>query len=408
MKNLDRKYAELLVKTGVNVQKGQTLLINAGPEHHEFVTILTEIAYENGAKEVIVKFTSEAITRLNYLYQDTETLTDVPEWKIDEYEDYRHRDLCMIALRSPNPGLMDDVDSKKVSASMQANGKVMAKFRNYSMSSQGQWLVAAYPTYNWANAVFPDADHEEGYQKLYESILYASRVTEDNDPQQAWVEHNEVLAHQNKLLNDYDFKAIKFKNARGTDIQVGLVENHIWNGGKKNSQKGIAFNANIPTEESFTTPDRIAVEGIVYNTKPLNNNGRLIDGFWLKFENGVVVDFDAKQGYDALKELLATDENSNRIGEIALISHDSPISNLNLLFYNTLFDENASCHIALGQGYPLIPDGGMMDREELLSHNVNQSMIHVDFMFGSEDMNAIGITKDGKEVTIIEAGNIIL
>ena len=408
MKQIDNKYAKLLITTGVNVQKGQTLVINADPIHHEFVNILVEEAYKTGAKEVIVEYASESLARLHYLYKDIEDLTNVPQWTIDKYDDYLTKDLCKLALRSPNPGVMDDVDSKKITAATQARGKALERYSQYSMNSLGQWLVAAYPTIAWAKKVFPELGEQEAYDKLYEYILYACRVSEDNDPEALWVAHNIQLAKQNKALNDNDFKAVHFKNSKGTDITVGLVEGHIWSGGNEPGENGVKFNANIPTEETFTTPDRMNVNGIVYNTLPLNNNGRLIDKFWLKFKDGEVVEFDAEVGKEALSELLNTDENSKRIGEIALISDDSPISNLNTLFYNTLFDENASCHMALGRGYPLIPNGGKMTKEELLERNVNQSLIHVDFMFGSSDMHADGITKDGKNVAIIRDGNIIL
>lgn len=408
MKQIDNKYAKLLITTGVNVQKGQTLVINADPIHHEFVNILVEEAYKTGAKEVIVEYASESLARLHYLYKDIEDLTNVPQWTIDKYDDYLTKDLCKLALRSPNPGVMDDVDSKKITAATQARGKALERYSQYSMNSLGQWLVAAYPTIAWAKKVFPELGEQEAYDKLYEYILYACRVSEDNDPEALWEAHNIQLAKQNKALNDYDFKAVHFKNSKGTDITVGLVEGHIWSGGNEPGENGVKFNANIPTEETFTTPDRMNVNGIVYNTLPLNNNGRLIDKFWLKFKDGEVVEFDAEVGKEALSELLNTDENSKRIGEIALISDDSPISNLNTLFYNTLFDENASCHMALGRGYPLIPNGGKMTKEELLERNINQSLIHVDFMFGSSDMHADGITKDGKNVAIIRDGNIIL
>lgn len=408
MKNIDRKYANLLVETALNVQPNQTLIINAGPEHHEFVALLTEEAYKLNAKQVIVKFTSEQISRLHYLYQSEETLTHIPESLILEHDEYLKEDLVKLALRSPNPGLMNDVDASKVMAVSQVRGKALQAFANYSMSNQGQWLVAAYPTYNWAKAVFPELEAQAAYDKLYEYILYATRVTEDNDPKQEWEKHNAQLHKQNSALNAYNFESVHFKNGLGTDITIGLVKGHIWSGGNSPSQKGIPFNANVPTEESFTTPDRMNVNGIVFNTLPLNNNGRLIDKFWLKFEDGVVVDFDAEQGKEALESLLNTDENSRRIGEIALVSFDSPISNLKTLFYNTLFDENASCHIALGKGYPLIENGGSMDRDELLERGINQSLIHVDFMFGSEDMHAEGTTFDGNIVTIIKDGNIVL
>lgn len=408
MKSIDKKYADLLINTGLNVQKGQTLLINADAGHHEFITLVVESAYARGAKEVIVKFASDAISRLNYLNMDVEDLTDVKQWQIDESEWQVSQDLCLLALRSPNPGLMDDVDPSKVTQAAQAFGKAMTKRRAYSMNSEGQWLVAAYPTQAWANAIFKDLPEDEAYDKLYQSILKACRVSEDNDPAQEWADHNQRLARQSAFLNDKSFSALHFKNALGTDITVGLVEGHIWGGGAKPALNGVTFNANMPTEESFTTPDRMRVDGRVYNSIALNNNDRIIDDFYLDFKDGLVTDFDAKVGKDALEKLLSTDENSKRIGEIALVSYDSPISNMGILFLNTLFDENASCHIALGQGYPLIENGGRMTPEELTEHGINQSLIHVDFMFGTSDMTVTGISKDGSETVIMENGNLIL
>lgn len=408
MKALDKKYAELLIGTGVNVQKGQTLIINADPIHHEFVEVLTEVAYEKGARKVIIEFGSESLSRLHYKYRDLKDITEVAQWEIDKYDSYLSEDLCKLALRSPNPGIMDDVDSKVISAATQARGVALERYQRYSMNSQGQWLVCAYPTTAWAKKVFPELSEQEAYNKLYDQILYASRVSESNDPAQEWIKHNAQLAKQNKALNDYDFSSVHFKNSLGTDITVGLVDGHIWSGGDKPGLNGIPFNANIPTEESFTTPDRMRVDGIVYNSLPLNNNGRLIDKFWLKFENGKVVDFDAQVGKEALEELLNTDDNSRRIGEIALVSYDSPISNLGTLFYNTLFDENASCHMALGRGYPLIENGGNMTKEELLERGINQALIHVDFMFGTQDMEAVGISKNNDKTAIISKGNIVL
>lgn len=406
--NLDKKYAELLINVGLNVQKGQTLLINTSPEHHHFATLCVEAAYDRGAKQVITKFVSEAITRLDYINQDSDTLTDIKQWQIDESEWQIEQDLCLLALRSPNPGLMDDVDSAKVSARMQAVGKAMTKARNYTMSSQGQWCVAAYPSIEWARAIFTEDSDDVAYTKLYEAILKAVRVSADNDPYKEWEDHNAQLLNQNKVLNDHNFESLHFTNDRGTDITVGLVKGHQWGGGAKPAQNGVVFNANIPTEESFTTPDRFKVNGIVYNSIALNNNGRLIDEFWLKFEDGVVVDYDAKVGKDALDKLLLTDENSKRIGEIALVSYDSPISNMGILFLNTLFDENASCHIALGQGYPLVEGGGKLSHDELLERGVNQSIIHVDFMFGTKDMKVSGLKQDGSEVVIMNEGNLII
>lgn len=383
-------------------------MINADPVHHEFVTLCTESAYALGAKQVIVKFASESLDRLDYLNMDAADLVDVKQWQIDESNWQVEQDLCLLALRSPHPGLMDDVDSAKVTQKAQAFGKAMVKRRAYTMNSQGQWLVAAYPTQAWANAIFTDLPEAEAYDKLYDAILKAVRVSEDNDPIAEWQEHNAILAHQGKTLNEANFASLRFENAKGTNLTVGLVEGHQWGGGAKHALNGVLFNANMPTEESFTTPDRNRVNGRVYNSIALNNNGRIIDDFWLEFKDGEVVDFDAGVNKDALAKLLETDANAKRIGEVALVSYDSPISNMGILFLNTLFDENASCHIALGQGYPLIEGGGLLTADELEAKGINQSLIHVDFMFGTSDMLITGIHHDGQEVVIMKDGNLIL
>lgn len=407
MRNLDKKYADILIKEGINIQKGQTLVINADPIHHDFVVLLTQIAYENGAKEVIVDFNSEALLRQHLLHQDDETLETVPSWTIDKYEDLITRDLCKLALRAPNPGILDDVDSDKMKKRSQAQSTKLQKYSSYSMNNEGQWLVAAYPSLVWAQKVFPKLEPQDAYNKLYDYILYACKVDEETDAHTNWENHNARLVKQNEWLNKHNFKSLRFTNSKGTDIEVGLVKDHIWCGGKDVTQKGVPFNPNMPTEESFTTPDRMRVDGIIYNTLPLNS-GKIIDDFWLKFKDGAVVNYDAKVGKDALKALLETDEGSIRLGEVALVPNSSPISKLNTLFYNTLFDENASCHVALGRAYPLIPNGETMSKEELLERNVNSSLIHTDFMFGSEDMKVVGIEENGNEIIVMENGEFVI
>ena len=290
-----------------------------------------------------------------------------------------------------------------------AQGTALKRLREYTMANRGQWSLVSLPTKEWAQVVYPNEDIDTAYDKLLDAIMYAVRITDENNPIEEWDKHNERLAYQNNLLNDLNFKSLHFTNSKGTDIEVGLVDGHIWSGGEEKSEKGHPFNPNMPTEESFTMPDRNNVNGIVYSTKPLNYNGKLIDEFWLKFVDGKVVDFDAKEEKETLQSLLDTDEGSRRIGEIALISHDSPISNLNILFFNTLFDENASCHMALGRAYPMNIKGGLeMTQEELLAHNSNDSINHEDFMFGSEDMKIVGTKQDGEKVLVFENGNFVI
>lgn len=403
------KYAKLAIQTGVNVQEGQTLLIQAKAEHVEFVRLCVNEAYAAGAKEVIVKFNDDYISKAHYMHQSVETLTNIPKYRVDEFNDYISKDFCILSIYAPSPGLMSDVDGEKIAAATKASGEALKAYREYMMANKGQWSLVSLPTKEWASIVFPELDEEEAQAKLLDAILYSVRINETDDPVALWNMHNEKLHHQNKVLNDYNFKSIKFKNSLGTDIEVGLVKDHVWAGGMETSGRGYTFNPNMPTEESFTMPDAHNVNGRVYSTKPLNFNGRLIDEFWLEFKDGKVVDFDAKKEKEALKTLLETDEGSKRIGEIALISHESPISDLNILFYNTLFDENASCHMALGRAYPMnLKNGTEMDAETLKKHHANDSILHEDFMFGSACMHAVGVTYDGEEIDIIVDGNIII
>lgn len=406
--SLLKKYADLAVRTGINVQKGQTLMINVAAEHYEFARLLTESAYEAGAGKVVIKWGDDHIQKMNLQNQSIEKLSHIPDWLVAEYDDYMEQGFARLSIYAPSPGLMADVDGDKMAAASKAMGEAMKALRVYSMSNQGQWSIVALPSKEWVKVVFPDLPAQEGYDKLLEAILFACRINETDNPVDLWDAHNAQLSKQNKILNDYNFKSLHFKNELGTDITVGLVKDHVWAGGMETSAKGVTFNPNIPTEESFTMPDKNHVNGRVYSTKPLNYHGKLIDEFWLEFKDGVVVDFDAKLEKETLQHLLDTDEGSRRIGEIALISHDSPISNLNILFYNTLFDENASCHMALGAAYPMNVKGGTtMDRETLDALGSNDSLNHEDFMFGSADMSIVGTTYEGDEVVIFENGNFV-
>ncbi len=406
--SLLKKYADLAIQTGVNIQKDQTLMINVSAEHYEFARLLTESAYEAGAGKVVIKWSDDHISKMHYVHQSIETLEYIPSWLIEEYDEYMKDGFARLSVYCPSPGLMADVDGDKIAAASKASGEAMKALRAYTMSNQGQWSLISLPSKEWTKVIYPELSYEEGYDKLLEAILFACRINENDNPVDLWDAHNAQLLKQNTILNDYNFKSLHFKNDLGTDIHVGLVKDHVWAGGMETSGKGITFNPNIPTEESFTMPDKNNVNGRVYSTKPLNYHGKLIDEFWLEFKDGEVVDYDAKQEKETLKNLLETDAGSLRIGEIALISHDSPISNLNILFYNTLFDENASCHMALGAAYPMNLKGGTsMSREELNEKGANDSINHEDFMFGSSDMSIVGTTYDGQEIEIFKNGNFI-
>lgn len=408
MINKLKKYADLIVKVGVNVQEDQLVVINSPVECKDFTRLIVEAAYRAKARYVMVRWNDDIIQKLYYDNVSDEVLQEVPQYTINQFEYIVDKGGAVISIAAPTPGLLKDVPTHKLQLAAKAANEKLDFYRKHMMANGAQWLVVSYPTLAWAKKVFPNDNDDTALNKLLDAILTASRVTDDNDPVAEWQKHMEVLANHNKMLNDYNFKSLHFKNSLGTDLTVELVEGHVWGGGGETAQNGVSFAPNIPTEETFTMPHRNGVNGTVYATKPLNYNGKLIDGFYLEFKDGKVVNYDAKKELDALKSIIEFDEGSSRLGEVALISHDSPISNTNILFYNTLFDENASCHLALGNAYTMnIKNGNDMTEEELIARGYNKSMLHEDFMFGSADMEIVGTTHDGKKVQIFSKGNFV-
>lgn len=404
-----RKYAELAVKMGSNVQKGQMLVINADVRDYEFVHLCVEEGYKAGAGEVSVNWSSECTTKMAYEYQTTETLCEIPQWTYDRRAYAQEKGCCFLHVVSSTPDLLKDIDAEKIQAYQMVAGKKFQPLQAYTMANKGQWCIVAVPSAGWAKKVFPDMEETAAIKALWEAILTSVRISEDNDPVAEWEKHNAEILRHSKQLNDYNFKELHFKNSLGTDLTVELVENHIWSGGCEEAANGAIFNPNMPTEENFCMPHKYGVNGKVVATKPLSYQGKLVDDFWMTFENGKVVEYGAEKEYDALKNLIEYDEGSCYLGEVALISYDSPINNTGILFYNTLFDENASCHLALGRAYPMNVQGGTeMNDEQLIEVGANQSMTHVDFMFGSRDMHVDGICKDGTVVPVFREGNFVL
>lgn len=413
MNNLNillEKYAKLLVKVGANVQPNQRVLITSSTDNNKFARLVVKEAYNAGAKEVIVNWYDDEVSLMDVLNQSVETYSEVPLHLVERYKHFVDEGFCFIHIASEIPGLFKDADSSKMMASRIARYEKLSFYNNHVMSNGTQWTIGAVPNPVWAKKIFPQAKSKaEAVKLLWEAIFTACRVKLDNDPVEEWKKHNKTLRKHNDILNGHNFKYLHFKNNLGTDITVELIKDHIWLGGAEQSLKGVTFNANIPTEETFTMPYKYGTNGKVVATKPLNYEGKLIEDFYLVFENGKVVDYDAKKEKVALESLLNSDEGSRYIGEIALISHDSPISNMNILFYETLFDENASCHMALGKAYPINLKGGTeMEMEDLESLGYNNSMNHVDFMFGSADMEIIGEKESGEKVQIFAKGNFIL
>jgi aminopeptidase len=403
-----KKYAKLAVVKGTNVQKGQLMVISAPVEAFEFTRLCVQEAYKAGASEVIVDYGDSLLSRLKYENVTKERLAEVPDYFVEKRKYYVDQKACFLHIISEVPGNLKGIDSDKVQTAQIAYMTAIKPFRYYTMSSVGQWSIVAYPNVVWAKKVFPNLDEKEAYDRLFEAILFASRINEQ-DPIENWDKHNAELAKHTKLMNEYNFKSLHFTNELNTDLIVELALNHVWEGGSDNTPSKVEFNANMPTEEVFSMPKRDGVNGIVYASKPLSYQGNLIEDFYLKFENGKVVDYDAKAGKEALTNLLNTDEGSRYLGEVALISYQSPISDLNLLFYNTLFDENASCHLALGAAYPSNLKGGVdLKEEELVEHGANVSMNHCDFMFGSREMKVVGTTFDNKEVILFEHGDFVV
>jgi aminopeptidase len=401
-----RKYARLAVNIGANVQPGQLLVLQGQTDTREFIRLCVEEAYEAGASLVNVRWNDDPTQHTTFLKAPVEALEEVPQWMVAQFDYFMEKGAALLSVASPTPGLLADVDPAKLQRANIAQRKATTKWQSHMMGNKTQWSIVAVPTVAWAKKVFPDLNDEDSVAALWEAILNAVRVHEDNDPVQEWNEHNARLSAHNKALNDYNFKTLHFKNGLGTDLYLDLVPNHIWAGGSEVAGNGVRFNPNMPTEESFSMPLKTGVYGKVVATKPLNYQGRMIDGFWLQFKDGKVVEYDAAKEKEALTNLLTLDEGSSYLGEVALISQDSPISNSNILFLNTLFDENASCHLALGRAYPMnIKGGNEMSPEELAAAGSNHSMEHQDFMFGSADMEITGITHDKNEVVVFKNGN---
>ncbi|EFE17186.1 thermophilic metalloprotease (M29) [Enterococcus faecalis TX1341] len=400
-----KKYARLIAETGVNVQDNHTVVLQISVDQAPLARLITEEAYRLGAAEVIVQWSDETIQREFLAHAATDRIENVPQYKIDQTDDWIAKGASRISVVSSNPDALAGVDAQRVAAFQAANGKALVNLRKATQANKVSWTVVAAASEGWAAKVFPElATSEEQVDALWNEIFKTTRIYEEN-PVIAWDIHDKKLQEKAAELNEQQFTALHY-TAPGTDLTIGLPKNHLWEGAGSYNARGEEFMANMPTEEVFTAPDSRRVDGYVSSTKPLSYAGTIISGMKFTFKDGKVVDFSAEQGEEALKNLLAIDEGAKHLGEVALVPDPSPISQSGLIFYNTLFDENASNHLAFGSAYAFNLQGGTeMSEEELAEAGLNRSQTHVDFMVGSDKMNIDGIKEDGTIVPVFRNGD---
>ena len=402
-KTVLREYAKLIVRCGLNVQKGQEVLVHAELDQPEFVKMVVEEAYKAGAKEVILQWTYQPLQKIHTRYQSVKTLGQVKEWEKARQEHYCQALPCRLYLMSEDPDGLKGVNMKKMSKARQLSYPILKPYLDRRENRQ-QWCIAAVPGVAWAKKMFPGLPKGKAVEKLWEAILHTSRV--DGDPVAAWEKHNADLKSRCDYLNSLGIESLHYTAENGTDLTVGMIPEGRFCGGGDTSLQGIYFNPNIPTEECFISPMRGKAEGIVYSTKPLSYQGQLIENFWMRFEGGKVVESGAEKGAELLDTLIHMDEGAAYLGECALVPEASPIAESGLLFYNTLFDENAACHLAIGMGFAdTIRDFQNKTLEECRQLGINDSMVHEDFMIGCATMNIDAKTRDGKVVPIFRKGN---
>lgn len=403
-KSILRNYARLIAVMGGRVQKGQDVNIIAGLDQPEFVTMVAEECYRLGARKVTVDWTYQPLEKLTNKKASQATLSRVEKWQEEKLAHQVKTLPVRIYLESDDPDGLKGINQAKMSKVSQARYRVIKPYRD-AMENKYQWCIAAVPGAAWAKKVFPNESRSRAIEKLWEAILYTARV--DEDPIVAWEAHNADLSARCAYLNGLNIETLEYRSANGTDFRVGMIADAQFMGGSERAQgSGIEFNPNIPSEEVFTSPMRGVAEGIVYASKPLSYRGELIENFSVRFEGGKVVEVHAEKNEDLLREMVSMDEGAAYLGECALVPYDSPIRNSGVLFYNTLFDENAACHLALGHGFTnVLRDYDKYTLQECYEKGINESMIHVDFMIGTEDLSITAVTKDGKRVPIFQNGN---
>ena len=402
-KTILKKYANLIARTGANVQKGQEVMIYADLDQPEFVKMLVEECYKLGAKKVMVEWDYQPLTKLNVKYRSLKTLSTIEKWEIERLE-HRLKTLpVMIYLLSEDPDGLKGINQQKYSKSSQARYKITKPYRD-KMDNKYQWCIAAVPGEKWAKKMFPNLRKSQAIEKLWEAILTTSRV--DDNPTSAWENHNKDIKSRCDYLNSLGIKLLEYKSSNGTGFTVGLMENARFLGGREKTLSDIEYNPNIPSEEVFITPKKGEAQGIVYSSRPLSFRGELIENFSIRFENGKAVEVKAEKNEELLRELISMDEGASYLGECALVPYNSPICQSGLIFYNTLFDENAACHLAFGEGFAeCIIDFDKYTLEQCREMGCNTSIIHEDFMIGTDDLEITAVTRSGERFEIFKNGN---
>lgn len=401
------KYAELAVKVGINLKEKEGLIIGGNIDSIPLARLVMAKAYELGAKHVEFMFTDDEMSLIRYKYGKDYVFEEYPQWKVDSIEAMYKDNYHHMFISAPDPELLKDIDGDLIAKNQKTASLASTPLMKYRMTGRTKWSILAVPSIPWAKSVFPDLSNDEAVEKLWEKIFEATRVDQE-DPIKAWEIHDENLKKYKNFLNDKQFEKLELKGP-GTDIEVYLAEDHFWMGGSKESLAGASYVANMPTEEVFTTPHKLKVNGTLKATKPLSLNGKLVEDFGFTFKDGKVIDFYAEKGYEVLENLLNNDEGARYLGEVALVQDDSPISNTDILFNNTLFDENASVHFALGRAYAYaMRNGSEMTEEELAAKGSNFSLIHVDFMVGGPELDILAYEKNGNKVELFKDGNWVI
>ncbi|SDW20503.1 aminopeptidase [Kandleria vitulina] len=399
-----KKYAQLIVRQGVNLQKGQDLVISADVECAPLVKEIAKEAYKAGARDVIPDYSDETLTRLRYENNEVDYFKEVPDYIKHLRNDYALKHAAIVTITSANPELLKGIDPQKVMARSVAMHTECNVFYDHLDRMIDRWCIVGAPSLKWANKVFPDMSDEEAMEALWNAIYHVTYV-DTEDPIATWDKHRQSFENRVKILNEMKIKTLHYTNDLGTDLYVSMNKGYLFAGGGSYTTDGVYSFPNMPTEEIFSSPDYLKTEGIVYASMPLNYNGSLVEDFYIRFKDGRAVEYDAKSGRDILASIIESDEGAHYLGEVALVPYDSPIRETGILFYNTLFDENAACHLALGKGFPECIEGGYdMNFDQLKEKGVNNSLTHVDFMIGTKDLSITAITEDGEEKPIFING----